>query len=157
EFRNDARNLALFVWFGAGGETPESAEADQQHLFAQLTQYAIERDYISLSDAPNWKPTPVAEHLAVLRRVLAHKLQIQEILSLLPPLASDESLRRSFDEEFVRSDAYREFLARYDGNIDADTLPSDVLGELVITTLGLFNRADRLIVRLQIPRQPFAT
>lgn len=157
EFRDDVRNLALYVWLGACGESSKSPNKNEQHLLAQLIQYAIERDYIDLRDVAGWQSNTEAENLQRLHGVLSRKLEIEEVPSALPPLASEEALRRSFNEEFRRSDAYREFLAQHDLHVDDGKLPDEVLGEMIFTTLGLFQGADRLAVRLRVPHQPFAT
>lgn len=158
EFRRDAQNLALLVWVSRRSDARHTSDADEQQLQARLIQFALDHDYLDLSELPGLQPAQPEDRLHQLCRAIARKLSLEEPAALLPPLESVQAFLHSFNVEFRRSEAWRELAERHRWNPEDNTPPSDLLGQLVfVDVLGSMRSTDQLTVRLRIPHTPLAT
>lgn len=174
QFRRDVQNLILYIWqFDTTARLDESDSPLWQFL-ARSGQLLVERDYLEPAQIPEFvralrpdDPQAPERLLRLARPIIAARAGFaddQELIERLRFLVDPESVRSSFDRYALGTEAYRKLFEQrnqQENRDEAEPLPAiAVLEDLLEATLPaiqLFNRDDRVEVKLAIANRPFLT
>lgn len=162
EIRRDVKNLTLLVWTFAATAGDQSAESTEQELGVRCVLYLVEHGYTTPDEIPQLlnggqQAVDVAKDALARKCGLEHGEQLVEIL---PSLADEHAMETSVDRLLAESDRYAEIAEELREREGSDEMPSpaDVIGGLIFQAIGFdLSGFDKLKVRFQAPRAPFAT
>lgn len=159
DLRRDLKNALLLALMMSEDDSDDDAERFWMHL----AQYFSERDYIDLDLilSGRWAGNSDAESLALLRRAIVLKLNLEDEVLLLqtwPALANAEDFEASLDEAVEMTEAYQQY-AQQRSDDEKEPLPgSTMVGTLLWEVIGIdFGAWDSLTVYLKCPHEPLLT